>query len=59
MLVITKRREGDYLIHLHDVGFPRPTTGVHYAIFRLAQWLASLDPAGKILSLKVMPGIID
>jgi tRNA (guanine-N7-)-methyltransferase len=59
MLVITRRKEGDYLIHLHEVGFPRPTTGIHFAVYRLAQWLASLNPDGNIESYKLAPAVID
>ncbi|MFZ0546374.1 MAG: tRNA (guanosine(46)-N7)-methyltransferase TrmB [Candidatus Promineifilaceae bacterium] len=59
MLVITRRKEGDYLIHLHEVGFPRPTTGIHFAVYRLAKWLAGLDPGGKIESHKLTPAVLD
>jgi hypothetical protein len=53
MLVITWRKEGDYLIHLHEAGFPRPTPGVHFAVYQLAQWLAALHPDGQIKSYKL------
>jgi tRNA (guanine-N7-)-methyltransferase len=59
MVMITKRKEGDYLVHLHEVGFPRPTTGVHFAVYRLAQWLAGLDSNGRIESYKLTPGVVD
>ena len=59
MLVITRRKEGDYLIHLHEVGFPRPTTGIHFAVYRLAQWLAALNPDGKIQSYKLAAAVVD
>lgn len=58
MLVITRRKEGDYLIHLHEVGFPRPTRGVHFAVYRLAQWLAGLDPDGEIQSHKLSAEVV-
>ncbi len=59
MVVITRRKEGDYLVHLHEVGFPRPTTGVHFAVYRLAQWLANLHDDGEITSYKLASEIID
>lgn len=34
--------EQDYLIGLHELGFPRPTYGVHRAIAHLTRWVASL-----------------
>ncbi len=59
MLTLTRRKEGDYLIHLHEVGFPRPTSGVHFAVYCLAQWLAGLDPNGRIQSYKLTPTVVD
>jgi hypothetical protein len=59
MLALTRRKKGDYLIHLHEVGFPRPTVGVHFAVYRLAQWLAGLDPDGRIQSYKLTPAVVD
>lgn len=59
MLVITRRKEGDYLIHLHEVGFPRATIGIHYAVFKLAQWLTGLHSDGKIVSHKLAAEVVD
>lgn len=59
MLAITRRKEGDYLIHLHEVGFPRPTTGLHFAVYYLAQWLAGLNPDGQVQSYKVASEVIE
>jgi hypothetical protein len=59
MLALTRRKKGDYLIHLHEVGFPRPTVGVHFAVYRLALWLAGLDPDGRIQSYKLTPAVVD
>jgi tRNA (guanine-N7-)-methyltransferase len=53
LITITRRREEDYLIHLHEVGFPRPTPGVHFAVYHLAHWLAGLHPEGKVVSQKL------
>lgn len=33
----------EYVIGLHELGFPRPTHGVHRAIAHLASWLVGLD----------------
>lgn len=41
-LMIQARQTGELLVGLHDVGFPRPTTGVHVAVARLSEWLLSL-----------------
>ncbi len=49
MLAITRRQSGQYLIHLHETGFPRSTTGAHYAIQCLASWLCSLHGSACIV----------
>jgi tRNA (guanine-N7-)-methyltransferase len=59
LLALTRRKEGDYLVHLHEVGFPRPTIGIHFAVYRLAKWLAGLNPEGRIESYKLTPIVID
>ena len=48
-LTIRRRAEGDILINLHEVGFPRPTEGVKQAIALLAQWVMDLHPDTKII----------
>lgn len=41
-LVIRQRSENEIMIGLHELGFPRPTPGVHRAIDFLATWLTRL-----------------
>ena len=48
-LVIRQREPGNYVISLHELGFPRPTAGVQLAIAALARWLVSLDDEAHIL----------
>ena len=48
-LVIRQREAGNYVISLHELGFPRPTAGVQVAIGHLAQWLVGLHPEARIL----------
>lgn len=43
-LLIRQREKGDYVVKLHEVGFPRPTIGVQIAIAHLATWLVGLHP---------------
>lgn len=43
-LQIRQRTDGDYLLGLSEIGFPRPTAGVHLAIKCLAEWLLALHP---------------
>ncbi len=49
-LVITERGEHEYIVKLHDLGFPRVTDGTHFAVGRLADWLAGLHPDGRVQS---------
>lgn len=49
LLAITWRETDDCLIHLHEVGFPRPTPGVHYALQCLTDWVYSLHKEAVII----------
>ncbi len=48
-LLIRKREKGDYVVKLHEVGFPRPTAGVQIAIAHLATWLKNLHPDNQFI----------
>lgn len=48
-LVIRHRKTGDFVIGLHEVGFPRPTSGIHLAVDHLVQWMVSLHPEAQIV----------
>lgn len=47
-LAIRPRAQGDCVVDLHDVGFPRPTQGVHLAVHHLVAWLRTLHPETTI-----------
>jgi tRNA (guanine-N7-)-methyltransferase len=49
LLAITRRKQGELIIHLHEAGFPRPTPGVHFAIKCLVEWLIDLNPASQVI----------
>lgn len=48
-LTIRQRETGDYVVKMHEIGFPRPTPGVQVAIARLATWLVGLHPENKFV----------
>lgn len=54
-LEMRPRATGDVVIGLHEVGFPRPTRGVHLAVHHLVRWLQELYPAMVVVqsTLKV------
>ncbi len=39
---------GNYIMNLREIGFPRPTPGIRFAIQQLAQWLITLHPEIEI-----------
>jgi tRNA (guanine-N7-)-methyltransferase len=39
---IRRRQNGQIVVALHEIGFPRPTEGTHHLIRFLAEWLLSL-----------------
>lgn len=49
-LTIRPRPAGEIIITVHELGFPRPTAGLHQAIGYLAHWLTSLNPAIRLLN---------
>ncbi|MEZ4643685.1 MAG: tRNA (guanosine(46)-N7)-methyltransferase TrmB [Chloroflexota bacterium] len=49
-LSLRVRQPGDWVLGLHEVGFPRPTAGLHRAVQALADWLASLHPETQIIN---------
>lgn len=54
-LTICLRQDEKVVIGLHEVGFPRPTAGVHHAVCALADWLLALHPQSTLLSSNVHP----
>ncbi|HEX6383721.1 MAG TPA: hypothetical protein VF177_03525, partial [Anaerolineae bacterium] len=48
-LVIRQREPGEFVISLHEVGFPRPTSGIHLAIAYLAGWIMDLHSESQIV----------
>lgn len=43
-LELRPRAGGEVVVSLAEVGFPRPTRGVHHAVHHLVQWLAEAFP---------------
>ncbi len=49
-LAIRSRTLGDMVISVHELGFPRPTRGVHLAVAGLVGWVTSLQPNFQIIN---------
>lgn len=49
LLAISEKKPKEYLVQMHEAGFPRATLGVHLAIYTLATWLSGLGSGGDIL----------
>lgn len=47
------QQAGEIIVGLHDLGFPRPTPGLHAAIFYLTRWLQSLHPDMRLKQTNV------
>lgn len=48
-ILIRQRDNDEIIILLHEVGFPRSTAGLHFAISQIAQWLLQLKESGVVL----------
>jgi len=42
-VVVRQMKTGEYMISLHELGFPRVTTGVHFAIGHVTKWILGLS----------------
>ena len=49
-ILIVERPNDNYLIKLHDIGFPRSTSGTHFAVRQLANWLLGLHENSRIVT---------
>lgn len=58
-LLIRQREPGNYVISLHELGFPRPTSGVQLAIGQLANWLLGLHEETRILHHNLQPEALE
>ena len=52
-LTIRRRGEGEIILNVHEMGFPRPTPGVHRAVQVLSRWLGTLHPAMRVVKSHV------
>lgn len=43
-LSIRHRNTGDFVVSVHEIGFPRPTRGIHLAVQNLVAWMKEQDP---------------
>ncbi len=58
-LTIRQRRTGEFVVGLHEIGFPRPTAGIQLAIKRLADWVVGLSPDSEILQSNLKIDAVD
>ena len=49
-LSVRVRPSSELILNLHEIGFPRPTPGVHLAVARLGDWLLSLHPQARLVT---------
>jgi tRNA (guanine-N7-)-methyltransferase len=49
-LSIRRRQEGDCVVSLYEMGFSRPTPGIHLAVKYLVNWMQQQDPDLKIIN---------
>lgn len=52
-LTIRRRGKGEIVLNVHELGFPRPTPGVHRAVQVLSRWLETLHPEAGVIKSHV------
>ncbi len=58
-LAVRRREAGDVVVSLHEVGFPRPTPGIHLAVYHLVEWLRTLHPGVEMLGTTLNPEVLE
>ena len=58
-LAVRWRKEGDVVVSMHELGFPRPTPGIHLAVYYLVHWLSSLHPDVRLISSTLNPAAVE
>ncbi len=58
-LAVRRRQAGDVVVSLHEIGFPRPTPGIHLAVHHLVEWLRSLHPDVQVIGSTLNPSTVD
>jgi tRNA (guanine-N7-)-methyltransferase len=53
-LSIRARNTGDFVLSVHEVGFPRPTPGIHLAVQHMISWLEEQDPDLTVVNSTLM-----
>lgn len=53
-LTIRPRQNGEIILGVHELGFPRPTAGVHRALDHLSRQLQTLHPEARVVSSNLM-----
>ena len=52
-LTIRRRGEEEVLLNVHELGFPRPTPGLHRAVHVLSRWLEDVHPEMRVIKSNV------
>lgn len=52
-LTIRRRGAEEIILNVHEMGFPRPTPGLHRAVHVLSRWLQTLHPAMRVVNSHV------
>lgn len=55
-LSVRRQAGGELIVSLHEIGFPRPTAGIHAAIYGLAHWLVGLHPEAELVKHNLLAG---
>ncbi|HSH01354.1 MAG TPA: tRNA (guanosine(46)-N7)-methyltransferase TrmB [Anaerolineae bacterium] len=54
-VVVQGKGINEYLISVHEMGFPRPTSGLHDAVRAVGEWMVGLHSEGEILKDNLRP----
>jgi hypothetical protein len=56
-VTVKRRRDGDLVVGLGEIGFPRVTAGAQLAVARVALWIIGLHPDSALRGHNLRPAV--
>ena len=51
-------KAGEFIVGLHELGFPRPTSGIHQALAAFMRWLVDLHEGIEIVESNLQDSVV-
>ena len=58
-IIVRQMQSGEYMVSLHELGFPHVTPGIHFAIGRITKWILGINPDITIKKINLPTEIVE